>query len=1444
MEQLNKITGNRWRNWLWGTSSPDAIVGRKGNDHLRGFGGDDVLSGGTGSDVFIFEKDRASNGLDTIVDYHWSSAKHSEADVLDLSMAIYGLGCSDSIDDYAWLIEEKDGATLYINRDGSGPGSAQAEAFASLAGLKAGDEVCIRTGSTNSFFRCLSLFGQDFVLNVNHDPVFDEADAEKWDGSYVNGEYSFCYDENQDSTSTVIGMVHATDADSDPVTYSITTNVQVDNGAGGTTEAFAIDATTGEITLTTAGLAAFTNDYEDRENPTSNAHEITVSVSDGIGSDVAVKVHLEETNDISDDAPELLVTTSAGSDVNELILHVTSKQAFVDEKVELAFLGFPGGKIFDENGNEVTNGIDDFFAGTYAGEHDFTVVFDDGTDLNTTIRVEVTGEKASSSQNIGLHYDVNETGSQNIAFTNTDQNMWGDFGTPVIGWHEYLPILGTDFMQWDNTDEMWVDTSVNGDNYWRADANLVDIDFSLTTEELFDAATAFYTDTVNDAITTLENGLSSLLDKLLSTFGQGTDSMYNWGVTTGLISDREDPVWKLASVLSIAFVNPVLNFFNDGWGNNPSDPDYYFWNGIPVLAADMIINENASLPEALKYAGAAYYNDTSYSYYNLLSNRCLGNYEFNYAPGLSINEWELWRDIVNVIVEVPTSVLGAIWDNIQSLLGSLSNFFDNIDMSNVISRVSEITDKATELLNLPSLEDFANSGVALDLSLDADAYGRAGIQIDAELDGGSVDTNVQYIFSSVTQYNQTTDMLAITPTLVNVTDGDVVAFSTASPNISFSAKLLYDVGAQLDLNFDGEVIFGDTTIDLDGNPDGSLNFKPMISTGGTNMQFDFSAIADKADIALLLTELMGILKTPDFPAILDFIEANADIKLNMLDKIVPFTELFILPENIDIEIPALPVDELTIVNFDTKEEKPLSFLDGLVALDPQDVLNGIASNTISGLTEGMVQSLGFNLPSILTDGTYLSRDALAAMYKDSFAYLLQQPLGYDADTMGFGDLINEYYYDEFFSTVNPEQLMSLIKNSTVMYGDTVLTFFNLAPAEWEALGYSELAGKLINADLGSLLDLLPDGSDINHYILQALEGVGAEIVDNFSHLFDGIGGKYDTGTFIKVDMSANASDALYHFNSFNFNTDNIINALSNGTSGDIATALGDNAESLLSPYTDPDINENTASFGLFAASGESDEVLSITVDADNVMAFIIKQVLALVSAEVGQIIPAELTNPFDLSLSLDTLLRIVNVDPNVAATIQKFFDFNLEQEKMDYDITYSTDFSQEFTLTVDDMEFRLTFTETADENGENAVIKSFKASEADKIIITDASQYDVDQDGTINYDLQIAPTAMFSNDTELGYNFAPSLDFLKTVLKGKLSLPLGELTGISVLPTLSLGFDYTVGPILEVDAEINALDVDVYESRFAMDIGNVIFEDNEVNIDLIGVQDQGEIILA
>ena len=136
----------------------------------------------------------------------------------------------------------------------------------------------------------------DITVKLNEQNLDDN--APKFEGT-TDGEYSFSYDENS-AADTVLGTVKATDADKETVTYSIKSGN--DNGW------FAIDATTGVITLTAKGAEAAANDFE----ALANVHNLVVTATEDAGlggvktTDITVK--LNEQN-LDDNAPKFEGTT-------------------------------------------------------------------------------------------------------------------------------------------------------------------------------------------------------------------------------------------------------------------------------------------------------------------------------------------------------------------------------------------------------------------------------------------------------------------------------------------------------------------------------------------------------------------------------------------------------------------------------------------------------------------------------------------------------------------------------------------------------------------------------------------------------------------------------------------------------------------------------------------------------------------------------------------------------------------------------------------------------------------------------------------------------------------------------------------------------------------------------------------------------------------------------
>ncbi|MBN2645955.1 MAG: cadherin domain-containing protein [Desulfuromonadaceae bacterium] len=1078
------------------------------------------------------------------------------------------------------------------------------------------------------------------------------------------------------------------------------------------------------------------------------------------------------------------VSTSAGSAANELLLEVTNLSG---SGLSLTFLEegqiVSSFSLLDTGGNDVKLSG---FTIPQSENYTFKLIYANGTDLETVLNISA----GSNPLDIPLAYEFSE-----ISFTNTDQNMWmylEDGDSWEVGWHEYLPLLGSDFMQWQYSADVgeytWVDTSSNGDQYWTADdISLLDISFSINGGELLTAVNHEIQGLIDDGQAILDGALSlldgnidswaSVADHIvLNYYPGGYNHQWEWAQSHLGITSTEDPIWKLSKIIYLAFTWPVLSFLDDGIPvimPNPCDPGPDMWDGFSVVAAYAIQEKGYDLWDALKWSASQFGISSKEFVYT------------NAIPGVdaSINLKDFFNAIVDVldsgssfitnIANTIESVIDPANTGIIDILDTLNSwfsyttsvpgyptyldvlkFFEGL-VDDIVGATEDIADATADLISTASAEAA--------VTVDADIFGRVGVQIDAELDGGSVDTNVQYTLSSLTEYNQSSDTLTITPTLINKTDG--TAFNTASPNAYLSAKLLYDVGAIFDIYYEGELVLGGVRVDLDGNSSGGLNFTPAFSTGGTNLQVDLSGLSG-VSIDEAYAALIGL----DLDYLLDH-----GITIDFRDGIAPYEDIFSETSDGDLK------DELLLFSLDSTGQ--LKLIDGVVDINLIDTISTQLSLAIKAATEGMVESIDINIPEIKTTGLYVSPEELLASYKNSQEYLAREAttLGaYDPDTMSIGQIINDYYFDETFDTVNLEQITSIFTNASVTIGEEVLKFLD---TDW----------------LSTLIDEqgLLKGEDPNETLRTIMLGAATEFAkDALNVLVNMLDAQYHTGEFVLVDLTNGESDALFHFDTFAFNTDNLILGPTDPSSW----------ENPFTPYTDPDINENTAALGLYLAGGESDPLYKITIDVDQFIAILISKIIYAVT---GVTIPSGLTNPVAPSISIDSLLTIVKADPAVAAEIKKYISFDFTVEKMDLDVTSSMDFSQEFTLTVDDMTYQISFDETAGESG-YPLAQTFKASEVDSLDITDASTYDVNNDGKVDYTLKLVPTAFFSNDTELGYNIGLGLDFLRTVFLSKLKLPL--------LPAKTLA-DIVIGPVLSIDAEINGLDIDVYESRFPMDIG-------------------------
>lgn len=394
------IDGLAGNDWLTGAALAQTLIGGLGNDTLRGMGGDDILWGNTtnraapassrGNDVFVFEATRQANGFDTLMDYHWViDNKKAERDVLDLTLALKNFNAKNDIHQYAWLVASDQGAVLWIDQDGQG--AAQAQSWARLEGVVAGDKVRIQVGNKHS--------DGDYTLVVQPGgPVTAPPDTTA--PTFASATQSLNYQENQSADAVVTTITAA----SDNVGVTQYMFLLSDNSRSATSEDgfFSINAS-GQISMTTAGAASDANNYE---GGVSTAHTYNIVAGDLAGNwSNAVIVTLNETNDTSDDASALSVwVAQSGNNIWN-----AAGTAIITATDYIMLNKFPDGTTYRYfvNGTELGAPTELQF-----GQYSTVAVWDDDTQFGagdhitvvaTLNGVDYTSQIIASGDNVGAH---------------------------------------------------------------------------------------------------------------------------------------------------------------------------------------------------------------------------------------------------------------------------------------------------------------------------------------------------------------------------------------------------------------------------------------------------------------------------------------------------------------------------------------------------------------------------------------------------------------------------------------------------------------------------------------------------------------------------------------------------------------------------------------------------------------------------------------------------------------------------------------------------------------------------------------------------------------------------------------------------------------------------------------------------------------------------------
>lgn len=157
----NKSQSSKLNQDWKGGKQADTYSGGNGNDKIRGGGGDDTLAGGNGKDTFIFEKTRAANGFDTILDFTAANKSNTQADLLDLSYAITAKQVNaQTIGNYAWIVNGK----LFVDPTGGGIQGGKGQQWANLNGLLDGDVINLRTACFTGTIKASALAAPPLAL--------------------------------------------------------------------------------------------------------------------------------------------------------------------------------------------------------------------------------------------------------------------------------------------------------------------------------------------------------------------------------------------------------------------------------------------------------------------------------------------------------------------------------------------------------------------------------------------------------------------------------------------------------------------------------------------------------------------------------------------------------------------------------------------------------------------------------------------------------------------------------------------------------------------------------------------------------------------------------------------------------------------------------------------------------------------------------------------------------------------------------------------------------------------------------------------------------------------------------------------------------------------------------------------------------------------------------
>ena len=285
----------------------------------------------------------------------------------------------------------------------------------------------------------------------------------------ITASQSFSVDENSANASSV-GTVVVTDADATTTTYQDWTIA-----SGDTNNAFAIDPSSGEITVQTSSALDYDNG--------ATSYTLILTVSDGTNTSSAETVTIN-VNDLNDNTP--VITASQNFDINENSANGTSVGTVVATDADATTTTYQDWTITSGDTNNAF--AIDPSSGEISVQTSSELDYDNGATSYTLILTVSDGTNTSSAETVTINVnDINDNTPVITASQNFDINENSANGTSVG------TVVATDADATTTTYQDWTITSGDTNNAFAIDPSSGEISVQTSSELDYDNGATSYT---------------------------------------------------------------------------------------------------------------------------------------------------------------------------------------------------------------------------------------------------------------------------------------------------------------------------------------------------------------------------------------------------------------------------------------------------------------------------------------------------------------------------------------------------------------------------------------------------------------------------------------------------------------------------------------------------------------------------------------------------------------------------------------------------------------------------------------------------------------------------------------------------------------------------------------------------------------------------------------